>query len=46
MWYVDHCLLMFVNIVVSQGMLATCLRCGGKDDNYVVANLILNTTVK
>ena len=39
-------ILMFVIIVVSQGMLATCLRCGGKGDNCVVANSIMNPTVK
>ena len=39
-------ILMFVNIVVSQGMLATCLRCGGKDYNCCVANSILNPKVK
>ena len=41
-------ILLFVKIVVSQGMLATCLMRGRKDDtgNCFVAISILNPTVK
>jgi len=36
----------FVTTVISQGSEATCLRCGGQCNNHVVANFLMNSTVK
>jgi len=37
---------LFVTTVVSQGSVATRLRCGGQCDSHFVANFLTNSTVK
>jgi len=37
---------LFVTTVISQGSVATRLRCGGQCDSQFVANFLMNSTIK